>query len=116
MEEKDLWLSEEFINASMRLRKLVDALDMLKGARIKCECNIEFCWELMRRGATGDDVAVHALEYAIRSAARQTRLSIAARPRWKKMMEDIQFGRNRVKSMRVLTYQALRPFAMKEFE
>lgn len=107
---------EDFIIVTMKFRSLCDTLDLLSEARIKYECNVEFCWDLMRRGAAGDDVAVHALEYAIRLAAQQTRLSITARPRWKRVMDDIRFENERVKNMRVLTYQALRPFALKEFE
>jgi hypothetical protein len=116
MYNNEFEFSENFIVASMKLRNLHDALYTLKAARIKCECNIGICLELLRSGATGDDVAVHALEYAIRLSARQARLSIMVRPRWKKMMEDIQHGRARVNTMKVLTYQALYPFAMKEFE
>lgn len=116
MDKKNIDFSEKFISVSMKLHNLCDALDRLTEARIKHSCHIEFCLELMRRGAMGDEVAVDALSYAIPLAARQARLSIAARPKWKKLMDDIQFERDRISAMRVLTYQALRPFAMKEFE
>ncbi|WP_146010657.1 hypothetical protein [Halomonas heilongjiangensis] len=116
MSELKINLTKDLIRTSMELKKLYDAIGLLKEARIKCECSLDYCFMLMRRGALGDDVAVNALEYAIKQAALQARLSIMARPRWRKRIEDIQCGRERVKTMRVLTYQALYPFAMKELE
>jgi hypothetical protein len=116
MNNEELNLSESFIETSWKLHEFCDALDLLKEARIKHGCNIEHCLELMRRGAGGDEEAVRALEYTISTSAQQVRLNLASKPKWRKLIEDIQLGRSRVKEMRVLMYQALRPFAMKDFE
>ncbi len=116
MDNKNFNFTDDFIIATMKLRNLHDALLKLEEVRIKCECNIKVCYELMHQAATGDHVHVRVFEYEIALAARQARLSISTRPRWNKIMDDIKFETHRVKNMKVKTYQALRPFAMREFE
>ena len=60
--------------------------------------------------------SLEALDFCIKSSAKQLRLSIQATPRWKKMMHDIRLDNEGVDRMRALTYRALLPLAHKEFE
>ena len=108
--------SENFIEISMRLEGLSNALSLLKRARVKHECNLDACFKLLKDAAQADQISLEALDFCIKTSAKQLRLSVQATPRWKKMMYDIRLDNEGVDRMRALTYRALLPLAHKEYE
>jgi hypothetical protein len=111
-----LELSERFLDVSMKLQELCESLELLKKAKIKYECNLDGCYLLLKDAALGNQVSIDALEYSIKHSAKQLRISIQSTPRWYKIIEDIRHERENVNYLKLLTYRALLPLALKEFE
>lgn len=121
MINKDTILSNEFLFLTAKLEALQEAVGRLEEARIGHDAKLDVCFFLMREAATTQDAterddALKALSYTMKMTARHIRQSIAKKPRHAGMLKNIELDEKKVKDMKVGTYRALLPFAVKEFE
>ncbi|WP_043525844.1 hypothetical protein [Litchfieldella xinjiangensis] len=116
MGESEITKSDVFLLNTMKLRQLEEACKELTQEGVHYEVDLDVCLGLKRAGAKGDTLSSKALALAIKNAALQVRRSIENHPKQAQLMSDIYFKRKRNKYMKKSIFEALKPFALKEFE